>query len=99
MKKLFFLLTIWVSLPIMAIAFVGFSKEVMADGLYNAREEFEYTPHARMERQDEQMREIQFQQYQQQQYMQHEKLMEQQSMYNQAHRNTGELARVILQER
>jgi hypothetical protein len=99
MKKLLSFLTILVSFPIMAISFVAYSEAVKAEGLYNAREELEYSPHARMEREEEQSRQIQFQQYQQQQYMQHQRLMDQQSMYDETHRSASELSRVLLKER
>ncbi len=69
----------------MAICLTGISGEVRADGLYNAREELEYTPQAKMDRLEEQNRQIQFQRYQQQQYMERERLMNQESMYNLVH--------------
>jgi hypothetical protein len=99
MKKLLFLLTILVFSPMVAISFLGFSGQARADGLYNAREELEYSPQARMARQEERNQQIQLLRYQQQEYMQHQRLMEQESVNNQIERSAGRLdSKVLLGE-
>jgi hypothetical protein len=99
MKKLLFLLTILASCPMMAISFVGFSGQARADGLYNAREELEYSPQARMARQEERNQQIQLLRYQQQEYMQHQRLMERETFNNQVYRSGARLnSRVFLGE-
>jgi hypothetical protein len=91
MKKLWIVLSMLVLFPSVAISLLSHSDESKADELYNAREELEYSPQARMARQEERNREIQFQRYQQQQYLQNQHLMEQESLANQVHHSEGRL--------
>jgi hypothetical protein len=99
MKKMLCLLTGLALIPTITICLAGFSQETRAEGLYNPREELEYTLHASRERQEERRQQIQFIQYQQQQYMENQRLMNQQSMHDQAHRRESEMSKVLLRER
>ena len=98
MKKLNVLLSGLSLFPMMAICLRGLSPVASAEGLYNAREELEYTRRASIDRQDERNQQIRFQQYQQQQYMDHQRLMNQQSMYDQTHRRGSELSSILIRE-
>jgi hypothetical protein len=99
MKKMLCLLIGLILIPSITIGFAGLYQEARAEGLYNAREELEYTLHASRERQEERRQQTQFLQYQQQQHMEHQRLMDQQSMYDQTHRQGSQLSKVLLWER
>ena len=99
MKKTYRFLKGLPLVPSLMICFAGFAQEAMAEGLYNAREELEYTRHASQNREDEQRQKIQFLRYQQQQYLEHERLMNQQSMYDQAHHRKSDLSQALMWER
>ena len=98
MKKILCFLTGLALIPTITFCFAVFTQEARAEGLYNPREELEYTLHASRNREEERLQQIQFLQYQQQQYMEHQRLMNQQSMYDQAHRRGSELSKVLLWE-
>jgi hypothetical protein len=99
MKTIVCTLTGLALIPTIMLCFAGFAQEARAEGLYNAREELEYTLHASRNREEERLQQIQFLQYQQQQYLERQRLLDQQSMYDQAHKRGSELSQVLLWER